>query len=503
MRLSSHRMFSVLSILVVIAMLFSACAAPVAAPAAPAAEAPAEGEAAPAATNWWRTAAEAAGCTDVTLRGISESTPASNYAAETLAPAFKELSGITVELEPTSWDQMYSKAINDMQAATGIYDFVYIEQDIVYSYLANNYLVNLTQMIADNPELASPDFDFAKFTSFIDAFKDADGNIYGVPMEAFIKVYLYRADLFNDPAIQEAFEAEYGYPLAPATTHQQYQDIADFFTAYGEANNLELWGTTVQGATGHSSSFYEFVESIAPTFGVYNWGINSENWKATVENGGQMNSDAAKQALAFWVGLLADAPPEATASTWDEVAASFAAGRAAQGWVYGENTVWIATDPDRSKVVGNVGVAVPPVAEGVMEAAEAGTGYVGYYDGGSFGMPVSSKNQLCTLLWMQYIGQESVQADWAIAGSRIVMESTYDDPAVQEADAAAGQYYTLMRAQGPLFEGAPPFPFHAAIRSVVEPFIWQALAGEITPEEALDQAAAAADAELVNLGYGQ
>jgi multiple sugar transport system substrate-binding protein len=120
---------------------------------------------------------------------------------------------------------------------------------------------------------------------------------------------------------------------------------------------MELWGTTVQGATGHSSSFYEFFESIAPTFGVYNWGINQENWKATVENGGEMNSDAAKAALAFWVGLLADAPPEATASTWDEVAASFAAGRAAQGWVYGENAAWIATDPERSKVVGNVGVA--------------------------------------------------------------------------------------------------------------------------------------------------
>ena len=266
---------------------------------------------------------------------------------------------------------------------------------------------------------------------------------------------------------------------------------------------MELWGTTVQGNTGHSSSFYEYFESIAPTFGVYNWGINQENWKATVENGGAMNSDEAKAALAFWVGLLADAPPEATASTWDEVAASFAAGRAAQGWVYGENAAWIATDPEKSKVVGNVGVAMPPLAEGVMADAESGAGYVGYYDGGAFGLPVSSKNPLCTLLWMQYVGQESVQPDWAIAGSRIVMESTYDDPAVQEVNAMTDNYYTFMKEQGPLFRGAPPFPFHAAIRSVVEPFIWKALAGEITPEDALDQAAAAADAQLVQLGYGQ
>jgi len=491
-----HRVAVMLSVLVLMSMVLSACAGAVPA-AQPAAPAPA-GEA-----SWWRLAAEAAGCQDVTLRGVSESTPPTRFAADVLAKSFEAETGIKVELEPTSWDEMYTKAINDMQAGTGIYDFVYIEQDIIYQYLANDYLTNLTQLLADNPELASPDFDFAKFTSFIDNFKDAEGNVYGVPMEAFLKVYLYRQDLFNDPAIQEAFEAAYGYPLAPATNHDQYRDIAEFFSQYGKDSGLDLWGTTVQGNTGHASSFYEFFESIAPTFGVYNWGINQDNWKATVANGGEMNSDAAKEALAFWVDMLNYAPPEATASTWDEVAASFAAGRAAQGWVYGENAAWIATDPDRSRVVGNVGVALPPVAEGVMADAESGVGYIGYYDGGAFGLPVASKNQLCTLLWMQYIGQESVQADWAIAGSRIVMESTYTDPKVQEVDAKVDGYYTLMKEAGPLFRGAPPFPFHSALREVVQPYIWKALSGELSAADALDQAAAAADAELVNLGYGQ
>ena len=495
--MNKRRTMTLFGLLIVLSMLLAACPAAVPAPA------PAEAPAAAGEMSWWAEAAQAASCEGVTLQGVTESTPPSNFAKDVLAPAFEAETGITVELETTSWDQMYSKAINDMQANTGIYDFVYIEQDIIYSYLANDYLTNITQLLADNPELASPDFDLGKFTSFIDNFKDAEGNIYGVPMEAFIKVYLYRTDLFENRDIQAAFEAEYGYPLAPATTHQEYRDIAEFFTKYGEENDMDLWGTTVQGNTGHSSSFYEFFETIAPSFGVYNWGINMDNWKASVENGGEMNSDAAKEALTFWVGLLADAPPEATASTWDEVAASFAAGRAAQGWVYGENAAWIATNPEKSKVVGNVGVALPPVSEGVMADAESGAGYIGYYDGGAFGLPVSSKNQLCTLLWMQYVGQESVQADWAVAGSRIVMESTYDDPKVQEVNAQTDNYYTLMREEGPLFRGAPPFPFHAAMVNTVQPFIWKALAGEITPAEALDQAAAAADAELVNLGYGQ
>jgi multiple sugar transport system substrate-binding protein len=452
--------------------------------------------------DWWATAA--APYAGVTIRGVSESTPPSNYVADVLAAQFEELTGIKVEFEATSWDQMYDKAIKDMEAGTGIYDFVYIEQDIIYGYLAQDFLVDITQSLEEHPELVAPTFDLGEFTSFLNYFiKPENQHVYGVPMEAFVKVYLYRTDLFEDPEIQAAFEAEYGYPLAPAVNHQQYADIAKFFTAYGEANDMDLWGTTVQAASGHPSSFYEFFETIAPSFGVYNWGINMDNWKATVENGGEMNSDTAKAALAFWIDMLQYAPPEATSSTWDEVAASFAAGRAAQGWVYGENAAWIASDPERSNVVGKVGVALPPTAEGVLAEAEAGEGYIGYYDGGAFGIPHSSKNKEATLLWLQFIGQPSVQPEWAAVGARIVHNATFSDPLVQQMDEQTNGYYTLMLEQGPLFAGAPPFPFHPQVREVVAPFIYQAIAGEISPEEALDMAAVAAEEELVRLGYGE
>jgi multiple sugar transport system substrate-binding protein len=453
-----------------------------------------------AAQDFWTEAAKP--YEGVTIRGVSESTPPSAYVQDVLAKEFEGLTGIKVEFEITAWDQMYDKAIKDMEANTGIYDFVYIEQDIIYSYLARDFLVDLTQALKDNPELAASDFSFDDFTSFIDYFKDPEtGDVYGVPMEAFVKVYLYRKDLFENPDIQAAFKEQHGYDLAPATTFDQYRDIAEFFTAYGKENDLELWGTTVQATSGHPASFYEFFETIAPTFGVYNWGIDLETGAASVENGGTMNSPEAKEALAFWLDLLQYAPPEATSSTWDEVAASFAAGRAAQGWVYGENAAWIATDPDRSAVVGNVGVALPPTGEGVMAAAEAGEGYIGYYDGGAFGIPHSSNNKEATLLWLQYIGQPSVQADWAVAGARIVQAATYDDSKVQEQDAKVDGYYTLMRDKGPLFAGAPPYPFHGQVREAVAPFIYEAIVGNITPEEALDQAAAAAEAELQQLGY--
>jgi multiple sugar transport system substrate-binding protein len=54
-----------------------------------------------------------------------------------------------------------------------------------------------------------------------------------------------------------------------------------------------------------------------------------ETSKATEANGEQMNSARTKEALTFWLSMLDYASPEATTSTWDEVASSFAARRAA------------------------------------------------------------------------------------------------------------------------------------------------------------------------------
>ena len=128
----------------------------------------------------------------VTLNGVTENTPPGQFVSEVLAKDFEKLTGIKVRLETTSWDQMYDKAIKDMEANTGIYDFVYIEQDIIYSYLDRDFLVNISEGLAANPSLKAPNVDFADFTTFINYFKNGEGDVFGVPMEAFIKVYLYK-----------------------------------------------------------------------------------------------------------------------------------------------------------------------------------------------------------------------------------------------------------------------------------------------------------------------
>ena len=88
-----------------------------------------------------------------------------------------------------------------------------------------------------------------------------------------------------------------------------------------------------------------------------------------------------------------------------------------------------------------------------------------------------------------------------VTGARVVHGATFDDPKVVAQDAKVDGYYSLMREQGPLFAGAPPYPFHGQVREAIAPFIYEAIIGQMSPSDALDQAAAAAEAELENLGY--
>ena len=160
---------------------------------------------------WWKNAG--APYAGTTLQGVAENTPPGQFAGEVLAKEFEELTGIKVQLENTSWDQMYDKAIKDMEANSGIYDFVYIEQDIVYDYLNRDFLVNITEGLANNPDLQAPGVSLDDFTTFIDYFKDGSGDVFGVPMEAFIKVYLYRKDLFGRADAKAQFRSQYGLSL--------------------------------------------------------------------------------------------------------------------------------------------------------------------------------------------------------------------------------------------------------------------------------------------------
>ncbi len=223
-----------------------------------------------------------------------------------MRPAFTKATGINVEFEATSWDQMYDKAIKDMEANTGIYDFVYIEQDIIYCYLSRNFLVDITKSLKDNPKLAVAGLQGRQLHHLHQLLQGRRRRrLTACRWRPSSRSTSIARTCSTIRRRKEAFKAKYGYDLAPAKTHKQYRDIAEFFTQWGKDNGQELWGTTVQAHTGHPASWYEFFESWGPTFGVYNWGINAgKNW---TRDGRQWRLDERPEGQGR-AGILARAP---------------------------------------------------------------------------------------------------------------------------------------------------------------------------------------------------
>lgn len=74
------------------------------------------------------------------------------------------------------------------------------------------------------------------------------GAFIGMPTWANTEIIFYRKDLWEDPDEMTAFEAEYGYPLAPPTTWQEFDDMAQFFTRDNDGDGeIDMYGADVRG----------------------------------------------------------------------------------------------------------------------------------------------------------------------------------------------------------------------------------------------------------------
>ena len=104
-------------------------------------------------------------------------------------------------------------------------------------------------------------------------------------------------------------------------------------------------------------------------------------------------------------------------------------------------------------------------------------------------------------MFLQFIAQNEVQPDWAVAAPRVTNTATYDDPKVIAMDAELGGYYSMLKDQGYLFAGAPAYPFHAQLREAIAPTFYKILTGELNVSDGLDQMATISEATLTELGY--
>ncbi len=231
-------------VLLIVAGLLAACA-PQATPAQPGTGAGSGSEQAPA---------EATGAVTLNIWSSPDNGDALNEIARTF---MAQNPNIRVEVTVISWEQLYAKMLSDVAAKTGAYDVA--TWDVMTAGALANGLEDLTAFKEAHPDLVDPEWDENDFDPTVWQVSGmwGDKNI-GIPFYNNTMLFYYRKDLFNDPQLQDAFQAKYGRDLAVPTTWSETVEVAEFFTKAFNPDSPTDYGIALMFPRTHTT-FYMYL----------------------------------------------------------------------------------------------------------------------------------------------------------------------------------------------------------------------------------------------------
>jgi len=361
----------------------------------------------------WSLEEAAAPYKGTTIRTIGEALPPLE-AMDKLKSQFEERTGIEVVIEMYEHSEAVNKVMLDLNSKRGRYDFILQPHRELGRFVKNGHVAALDKFM-DDAKLRDPSFN-PEEVLYQGLWKEIswyEGKSYGFPFTALTMYMWYRDDLLNDPKEREGFKAKYGYDLKPASTWQEYSDIAEWFTRPDQG----FYGTALQGKR-HEALWYEWLNFL------YSFGGDMLEVKAGSECGPVIvNSPEAIASLEYYKSLMAYSPPDTLNYFWDDVMALMQQDKVYQLIMWNDATYAVAEDASQSTVAGKMGFDIIPQGKG---------GKVGQVEGWTYLIPNSSKNQEAAYLFIQWMMEKEQQLNQHLNGGATARPDVYAHPDVQK-----------------------------------------------------------------------
>lgn len=251
---------------------------------------------------------------------------------EPVANAFTEETGTKVSLVELPYDGLYDRLSGEFSSGSVSFDVAAL--DAIWLKGFADGVEPLDDMFTDEVQADL-------FPALVEEAQ-VDDTFVGMPVWTNAEILFYRTDLFEDPKQQAAFEKEYGYPLAPPTDWQQFQDMAAFFTQDTDGDGkTDLYGTDVKGAV-ETEWLAHVAQAGSPGM------VLDEDGNVIIDNAEHL------AALDFYTEAVADAPEGASQVDWAAAQNLFNQGQVAMTkfWAHAYPQI-----PDDSSVKGKVGAA--------------------------------------------------------------------------------------------------------------------------------------------------
>lgn len=341
------------------------------------------------------------------IRYTSEATPPT-VVLNQIKNEFTGPTGIEVEIEIVPLEQVLAKAMQDVQGQLGTYDIYYLDQSWVAAFAQD--CVDPVQLYKDKPELAMPDFDFDDFSKpLVQGESLVNGRWMGIPFDIPIFILMYRKDLLEK------------HKIAVPTNYEEFTAAVKAITEAEKGNGI--FGTGLQAKSGHYSLECDWSQAV--------WGHGGSIFTKDKKFSG--NDEQGVAGLKWYQELLANAPPNSTASTWDGQFEMMHAGQVAlvQSW----DEFFPGLDADDSKVRGLWEAHKPLTAKSLRPPAECGFNErpdTGHQGGSPIALSRYSKNQEAAWIFMQWgTCKEIMTRCTLIGGFAPTRNSSFEDPRVK------------------------------------------------------------------------
>lgn len=315
----------------------------------------------------------------------------STQALKNLLPEFEARSGIRVKLVEVPYDDLHSQL--ELIGPNFSYDLIRIDV-AKFDSLGKRTFLPFQEIPLQPEELPS-----RLIKGGYDSYSLLDGQIYALPLDPSVQIFLYRTDLFEDATLCRAYYERFHENLTVPTSYEQYLRVAEFFTRQYNPDSPTEFGAiqTCGSASTIASDFlpYYFAhveEPFAPEGGLR---LDTPEMSAAIRQYRQMEKFACKEK---W---------------WGDNIRRFAQGQAATTVVY-SNYASALISAARSNVVGRVGAAVIPGGKPLL-----GGGIVGV-------SRYSRKAHVCKQFFRWYYSTEVASMLVRLGGTSPIVDA-YED----------------------------------------------------------------------------
>ena len=366
---------------------------------------------------------------------------------------YEALNGVHINIAEFPYDNLFEKELIDLSAGTGAYDLIMLDDPWFPRFASENRLANLAPAYQKRV-LAGPGDDFVGSSLSVCKYPYEDGDLLALPYVGNSQLFFYRKDLFEKHNLKEP--ATWDDVLTAAKTIDERERT-------GAPGGGRVYGYVMRAARGNSS-----VTDFMPIFWSFGAEMFDANGRPTV------NSPEGVNALKFMLELGKYAPSGYSSFNASEVSAHLLQGTAAMSINW---PAWISafSDPAKSKVTGKMSFGVMPGAKSEGRA-EIGNWLIA--------IPRGSTNPDAAFDFLVWATAAEQMKKSALAGNPPTRRSVFKDA---ELLAKFPSYPAQLRS----LESSKPRPRTPQwneIENVFGIFISRANSGELSAEEAMNQA---------------